>query len=268
MIVKDINQNIDRRDFQISKKRYEMEYAHIEEARENGCKCQICGDTKYIPCLCYNDKMDYYYFALADCKCRNTDSINKKIAESGLKRELERKTFKSFVADNYFRKVLRDKAVEFLQAVKGGSCCWFYVGGQSGSGKTHICTAISGRFLNNNQIVVYMRWVDEMRRLKADLGNTSRIDEFKKAQVLYIDDLFKGGKYPTDYEIGVVFEILNYRDTNELVTIISSELTDCRLRMIDEAVYGRIKMNTGDRFMISIGKDEGKNYRLRTDVNR
>ncbi len=245
---------------------YNMYYKNIESAGKYGCKCSECGDLKYIPCVEYIEEADMYIFSLGECKCRNSDIVNKKIEESGLKNEIEKKTFKSFITDMPFRKALKDKAKEYLGEIKNNNKYWFYVGGQSGAGKSHICIAVADRFLKNNQRVVYMRWVDEMRSIKADLNNTSKINEFKQAQVLYIDDLFKGGKCPSDYDIGVVFEILNYRDSNSLVTIISSELTDCELRNIDEAVYGRIKMNTSDKFMISINKDNTKNFRINTRI--
>lgn len=263
MIVRNLDQDLDRADFKSAKIQYTLSHKNIEAAIKKGCRCHECGDTKFIPYVEYRSEIDRYLFSVGYCKCRNADMVNKKIEQSGLKNEIESKTFKSFVTDSHFRKALKDKAVEYLKDIKDGNKYWFYVGGQSGAGKSHICIAIANRFLQNNQRVVYMRWVDEMRNIKANLNDTSKIKEFKDADVLYIDDLFKGGKCPSDYDVGVVFELLNYRDCNNLVTIISSELTDCELRNIDEAVYGRIKMNTGDKFMISINRDEKKNYRVR-----
>ena len=74
------------------------------------------------------------------------------------------------------------------------------------------------------------------------------IDRFKKAEVLYIDDLFKTGRNPdgsepkpTAADINAAFEIINYRYNNPaLLTIISSELNEDELLDIDEAVGGRI----------------------------
>ena len=99
------------------------------------------------------------------------------------------------------------------------------------------------------------------------------IDRFKKAEVLYIDDLFKTGKAPdgsvlkiTGADVNVAFEIINYRYNNPaLVTIISSELTEDEILDIDEATGGRIYERAKKAF--SIGKDRKKNYRIKGAVS-
>ena len=184
------------------------------------------------------------------------------ISESGLEREINLKTFATFRTDSEFQKVIKAKAYEYLKAVKENNNPWFYAGGQSGAGKSHICIAIANRFLQNNYKLKYMRWVDELRLIKSNF-NTGKLQEFKECDVLYIDDLFKGTKNPSEYDMGIAFELINYRDSNRLITLISSEMTDSELKAVDEAIHGRIKAHTTDRFMISIKADSSKNYRIK-----
>lgn len=50
-----------------------------------------------------------------------------------------------------------------------------------------------------------------------------QLNKYKKAEILLIDDLFKGKINKTD--INIIFEIINYRYLNNLPVIICSEIT-------------------------------------------
>ena len=137
---------------------------------------------------------------------------------------------------------------------------WFALCGQSGCGKTHLCTAICRELLLEGREVVYMLWRDEIGKIKQAArmsefdGETVELrrilDKYKTAKVLY-----------TAADINYAFEILNYRYNNpELLTILSTELTEDELLDIDEAIGGRIYERAK---AYSIGKDRGKNYRVR-----
>ena len=65
------------------------------------------------------------------------------------------------------------------------------------------------------------------------------LDEYKRVEVLYIDDFLKGGD--TDADIRLAYEILNSRYNDRgLRTILSSEMTPEKLLRRDEALGGRI----------------------------
>ena len=152
---------------------------------------------------------------------------------------------------------------------------WFYLGGQSGCGKTHLCTAICREFLLEGKQVIYMLWRDDIAKIKGFATDPEErqklMERFKTAEVLYIDDLFKTGKNPDGYDpkptaadINAAFEIINYRYCNpKLLTIISSELNEDELMDIDEAVGGRIFERSKS---FSIAKDRSRNYRMRKAV--
>lgn len=152
---------------------------------------------------------------------------------------------------------------------------WFFIGGQTGAGKTHICTAICREFLLSGKSVKYMLWRDDIVKIKGCANDAQAysklIDEYKRVEVLYIDDLFKTGKgpdgskqQPTGADINAAFEILNYRYNDpKLVTIVSSECTVNDILDIDEAVGGRIFEKAK---VFSLSRDRRKNYRLRGAV--
>ena len=234
-------------------------------------KCQNRGDfaeMKYIN----ND----WYEVHPLCSCMEIRKTILRLMKSGLKNIIKDYTFDKYEASEPWQNQIKNKAVEYANSPDG----WFFIGGQSGAGKTHICTAIAGHFLNNEKQVSYMLWRDEITRLKACITDAEKyadlINGFKKIDVLYIDDLFKNGKGadgkvspPTRSDIDIAFEILNYRVNNkELITIISSERTIYDLLAIDEALGGRIsEMSFNRGYGFNINSDKKKNYRTKYITN-
>lgn len=149
---------------------------------------------------------------------------------------------------------------------------WLLFCGQPGSGKTHLCTAVARQRLLAGDEVRYMAWRDKVAEPKAlSLDNERRgeiISNYKTAQILYIDDLYKVGKAmdgtsnPTGADVSLAFEIINHRYINHLPTIVSTEKTPQELVEIDEATGSRIIEMAG-RNVFSISRNISRNYRLR-----
>ena len=208
-----------------------------------------------------------------ECSCRKIRRAVMRLIKSGLKNIIKEYTFDNFKASEKWQTALKEAAVRYAQNPEG----WLFIGGQSGSGKTHLCTAAAGYLLNSGKEVKYMLWRDDVTRLKGCISNDSDeyhnlISSYKTAEVLYIDDLFKNGKgndgrvqAPTGADIQIAFEILNYRYNNrQLATIISSERSLYDLIAIDEAVASRISEMSFDKgFCFNIKADIRRNFRLR-----
>ena len=157
---------------------------------------------------------------------------------------------------------MKAAASEFVKSDSIG----FFIGGQSGCGKTHICTAIIGNFIKQGLSARYFVWREDSTILKAmvnDREYTERINEFKTADVLYIDDLFKQ-KDVKDADIKLAFELIDYRLRQQLKTVISTELDEDALIECDEALASRI-MQISRGFRMLIPYDRKKNYRLRKE---
>ena len=247
---------------------YNAEEGTLHEG--DGYECKLCknkGDIALLqeyPAGCWSMK-------IRECKCMDVRRSIQRMKKSGLKNIIKDYTFDKFEADESWQKTIKSAAQEYASHPSG----WFFIGGQSGSGKSHICTAICRELLLSGRVVRYMMWRDDIVKIKAVANDAEEygrlIDPFKKAPVLYIDDLFKTGKgpdgskqHPTVADVNAAFEIINYRYNNpHLLTLISSECTADDLLQIDEAIAGRILERSK---VFSLNPDIKRNYRLRNVV--
>ena len=237
---------------------------------EDGYECRECKNKGFVAKLVENPDGTYSH-CFADCKCVEVRNSIMRMKRSGLKDIIKDYTFDKFEATEPWQKSIKSAAMEYAREPEG----WFFLGGQSGAGKTHLCTAICREFLLASKRVRYMLWRDDIVKIKGAVNDSEEycklIDEFKRVDVLYIDDLFKTGKSPdgtslkiTGADINVAFEIINFRYNNpELLTIISSELSEDELIDIDEAIGGRIYERAKS---FNITKDRNRNYRIRKAV--
>jgi DNA replication protein DnaC len=214
--------------------------------------------------IAYLDDKDK--MALKMCDCKVIRRTLKKIKKSGLKSLLDNYTLANYTTTDSWQEGIKNKAVAYISDCQGK---WFYIGGQTSCGKTHICTAIVGEFIKQGKDATYMLWIDKSNELKANKNNSDVYDslmkELKDIEVLYIDDFFKNEQRtpPTSADVRLAYEILNYRYNNpDLITIISSEYMIKDLLKIDEAVGSRIYQRSKD-YQMNIAPDIKKNYRLK-----
>lgn len=203
-----------------------------------------------------------------DCDCMKIRRCVWEMEKSGLKNIIKEKTFEAYSAAEPWQKAIKDGAMAFADKLEG----WLLFCGQSGSGKTHLCTAVCRHRLLAGDEVRYMPWRDKVAELKAMSLDSERrgeiINGYKTAKILYIDDLYKvgraadGSSNPTGADISLAFEIINHRYINHLPTIISTEKTPQELVEIDEATGSRIVEVAGGN-VYSIARDQKRNYRLR-----
>lgn len=228
---------------------------------KDGYNCPLCKNKGHIAVITKNDLQGQL-----ECNCQKVREVLRRANKSGLGEVLSEKTFDKYEAAEEWQRNAKSRCIEFCNDDKAK---WFYFGGQVGSGKTHLCTAICGHYIKQGRNTLYMSWEDESKKLKALVTDyvayQSLINEYKNVEVLYIDDLFKTqqGEAPTKADINLAFEIINNRlFSPDKITIISSEKTLNELLEYDEATMSRICEKTGN-YKINIGKDIKKNYRLR-----
>lgn len=204
--------------------------------------------------------------SIVDCDCMKIRRCVEKMEASGLRGVIKNYTFDAYQDTEKWQKTIKQVAMEYAEKMDG----WLLFCGQSGGGKTHLCTAVCRHFLLANKEVRYMPWRQDAQELKAMEPN-KRVDAQKKLQtvpILFIDDLFKtarasdGSINPTVADINLAFDIINYRYTKRLPTIISTERTPEELMAFDEATAGRM-LEMAKGYTYSIEKKPGRNYRLR-----
>lgn len=244
---------------------FNQSHGSLNEADDYNC--DIC-HNKGLIMRAYQTEGGVWQTTSKQCECMKVRATIKRMKKSGLKNIIKDYTFAKYQATDDWQKKLKDAAIKYADDPSG----WFFIGGQSGAGKTHLCTAICREFLLNGKEVIYMLWRDDAVKIKNSLNDRevydSLINTYKQCEVLYVDDLFKTGKgnegqkqHPTSADVNIAFEILNYRYNNpDLLTVISSECTVNDIIDIDEATGGRI-FERAKAF--SLKPDKSKNYRLK-----
>lgn len=206
----------------------------LEDYGLGGIDCPVCGNTGHT--FRTDDKGQLYS---RECECMAKRRSMKHIRQSGMADLFNRYTFEKYQGTDEKRTAIKDRAVKYANNDGG----WWFIGGRSGSGKTHICTAICKKLVDRGIEVKYIVWRDFAREMKSIINEDEygeRIEKLKKVTALYIDDFFKGKV--TEADVNLAFELINGRYINsKLRTILSSELTIDEICNIDEAVGGRIK---------------------------
>lgn len=237
---------------------HKADWYNAEVGNLEGYDCQVCKNKGYVASVVKG------LMTLTPCECMPIRASVSRLKRSGLENVVKEYTFKRYKADEPWQMDILKKAVEYAKNPEG----WFYIGGQVGAGKTHICTAIAVHLLKQGLETYYMLWTDATVELKAnkcdDEEYNKLMGKLKSVDVLYIDDFLKTeqGKQPTTADINIAFELLNNRYNAKKITIVSSEKTLKEVLNIDEALGSRIKQRAGEND-IAIAKDGRKNYRLR-----
>ena len=244
---------------------------NAQEGRLTGYDCPACRNKGFVEYVIdTTEQLGYpsYTTGSRECVCMAIRRSKWLLKESGLADLAERCTFDTYKATEPWQVYIRNRAEGFLEKAMSGSGRGFFIGGQTGCGKTHICTALTVSLINSGKSARYMLWTDEAARLKACVNDdqyASLMWPLKAVGVLYIDDLFKptgASGQPTQADIRLAYELINYRyNSTNKVTIISSERTTGELCEIDEAIGGRIVEKSG-QYCINIARDRAKNWRL------
>ena len=235
---------------------WRVEQYNKQEGKLTGYDCQICHNKGNIMFL--DEHLCEY---VKRCSCMDIRRSIKLIEKSGLKDLMDRYTFENFTTATVWQAKAKKIAFDYAQSHEDR---WFFAGGQVGSGKTHLCTAIVGELLRSGLEAKYMLWRDEIVPLKAQILDdeySEEVSRLKNVKVLYIDDFLKTerGKFPTTAEINIAFEVINYRyNRQDLITVISSEFLLDEIIDIDEAVGSRIYQRASGH-CINIGRDKKKN---------
>lgn len=237
-------------------------HRNAEQGELNELDCKVCLNKGFYYKL--HEKPLEYGLQYVECACLKARSSLRNIERSGLKQIVEDKTFNSFKAVTDWQKDIKQNAIKY---VSEKSKKWFLLSGQVGSGKSHICTAIIGELLKGLKRVVYLPYVEEVKKLKRNATDdkyySNVMRKWQKCEVLYIDDLFKAiNEERISTDVSAVFEVIDYRYRNNLQTIISTERLFQELMDIDGAVASRVFEKCGE-YKFQIGREPSKNYRLK-----
>lgn len=228
-------------------------------APKDGIDCEICGNKLLIQHVVeYNGR---FYEECERCACTVKRAEMARLKKSGLEDAIEETG--EFEVKAEWQRIVKSKADKFIN--QSEARC-FFIGGQSGSGKTHISTLISKQLMEKGKTLLYHKWLELIKKLN-DFDNDERHSLFEQVcgvQVLYLDDMFKprGGTDFTRAEIGTTFELIDRRYVNKnCITIISSELTSERIAQLDIATWRRIDEMACKEYVTNIANDTSKIFR-------
>lgn len=212
------------------------------------------------------------YEYVGECECMIIRRVIKAMERSGLGDLLSLYKFENYKCENEWQTAIFNKAKTFVDDTNNK---WFVMLGESGAGKSMICTAIARELLKQRLNLVFMAWLDDSTELKQLITDGERygekIKEYKEADILYIDDFFKSenNTKPSAADIKLANEILNYRynkarmdKSKRWITLISSERTIQQLMEYDKAIAGRIVEMSSPEYLTQVIGEE-KNYRLK-----
>lgn len=230
-----------------------------KELMKNSFDCIKCKDTFWI--ISNQGKA-------TRCTCFEQQSIKEQWKAAGLKIDDLDKTFKSYETWNNTTKNIKTVATNYclrFEKIRSDRNNSILLCGNPGVGKTHLSIALANNFMKKGIKVVYMPYRDILTSLKQNILDKEYykklITKYKEAQILLIDDLYKGKI--TEADINIMFEIVNHRYINKLPMIVSSEFTIEHILGIDEAIGSRIYEMSKEFIFEVRGKEN--NYRLRTN---
>ena len=214
--------------------------------------------------MCKNKAVIYFRQDTAlvakPCECHIQRKLMQELTRSGYKRMYDRAFLDTFKTDNEFQVVMLNRALKYL----GKYPKWLYIGGQVGSGKTHIALAILRELIKDGKVtsVQLMNWRQDSTELKQIVFDDAysynrRTKRLKESELLLIDDFIKG-EY-TQADLKLAFDLINYRYMENLPTIITSEKLIHEVTEIDEAIGSRIEELATT---ILINRDKERNVRL------
>jgi DNA replication protein DnaC len=182
------------------------------------------------------------------CRCRQAEIALRRQVEltkvSNLN-QLRHMTFETFLPDGVGlndeqRLNLRrafDKARMFAARPEG----WLLLAGTYGCGKTHLAVAIAHEVLRRGQSALFVVVPDLLDHLRATFGPNSetsfdeRFETVRQTPLLILDDF--GSQSATPWAKEKLFQLLNYRYTAQLPTVITTNL---RLNEIEARLRSRL----------------------------
>ena len=215
--------------------------------------CKDCSDTGFID-------------GTKTCHCLKAEIVKERIAASAMGKLLEKQSFDNFDLEWY---AYDEKAKERMKvnlaiaknyvrdfAKKQDSLLLI---GSTGTGKTHISTAIARELIYKGYDVIYDSTQNiisdfEDDRFRSSYGREeNKSEKYIDCRLLIIDDL--GTEFSNQFTLSTLYNLLNTRQNKGLPTIISTNLSPEELaKKYEDRIYSRI-IGSDCKVLAFVGKD-------------
>lgn len=215
--------------------------------------CEECSDTGFID-------------GTKVCGCLKELIIKERIASSAMGRLIERQSFDNFDLERYaydkkVYEIMKTNLATAKNYVKnfGRSQENLLLIGSTGTGKTHISTAIARELIHKGYDVIYDSTQNvisdfESDRFKSGYGlSEPKSEKYLECRLLIIDDL--GTEFTNAFTVSTLYNLLNTRQNKGLPTIISTNLSQKELAAkYEDRIFSRI-IGSDSRVLFFQGKD-------------
>ena len=246
---------IRKRNQELTKKRREalVKLGYPEDYTSPHYTCPDCSDSGFIN----GEKM---------CHCFRELLAKERIAASAMGNLIDRQSFESFDLEVYsYDREVYEKMKANLATAKnyaknfGKNAENLLLIGKTGTGKTHISTAIARELIHKGYDVIYDSAQNiisdfEDDRFRSSYGNNEmKSEKYLDCSLLIIDDL--GTEFINQFTVSTLYNLLNTRQNKGLPTVISTNLSPDELAAkYEDRIYSRI-IGRGCRVLVFNGKD-------------
>ena len=223
-----------------------------EDYTEIKYQCEKCSDTGFV-----GTKM---------CSCFKEMLITENIRSSGMGMLIEKQSFENFSLDRYknspdeYRRMELNfnVAKEFADNFGEGGKNLLFIG-KTGTGKTHLSTAIAKKVIEKGFEVLYdsaqnIVTAYEDDRFKSGYGPYEpKGTKYIECDLLIIADL--GTEFVNQFTVSCLYNLLNTRQNKNLSTVISTNLTAEELaRKYEDRIYSRL-VGRDSKILLFVGSD-------------
>jgi DNA replication protein DnaC len=225
-----------------------------EDYTEVHYNCKECADTGFID-------------GVRMCRCFREELVKATIASSGIGNLIEKQSFDNFDLNWYKDNPDNYEQMRLSRSVAKNYCKNFSKSkgnllliGKTGTGKTHVSTAIAREVINLGYDVIY----DSVQNIISDFEDDRfrrgynddelKTEKYLECDLLIIDDL--GTEFTTQVTVSCIYNLLNTRYNKGLATIISTNLSHDELaRKYEDRIYSRI-IGAGTKILPFVGRDK------------
>lgn len=247
--IKERNQELMRR-----RKAALLALGYPEDYTEVKYSCPACSDSGF---LAESGRM---------CACFREELLRENIKSSGIGRLIEKQSFDNFSLEYYKDnedvlrrmernlKIARDFAENFGEREEN-----LLLIGKTGTGKTHLSTAIARKVIERGYEVLYDSTQNIVAAFEADKFRSgygsyeNQGDKYLECDLLILDDL--GTEMVTQFTVSCLYNLLNTRMNKGLKTVISTNLSPAELQnKYEDRIYSRI-VGSGSKILLFGGED-------------